>query len=60
MDNEQKDKKKRKREKTEHELASLYYFAKVSGSGNEYKCRLCPNVIRTMKMVLVILIYGLM
>ena len=49
MEKEPKEMKKRKREKTEHELASLFYFAKVLGTENEYKCKVCPNVIRTLK-----------
>ncbi len=43
--------KKRKKTVTENEAASLFYFEKVlpDDSCCDFKCKICPNVVRTMK-----------
>lgn len=40
---------KKRKTQTEHETASLFYFEKVSPDANDFKCKVCPNVLRTMK-----------
>ncbi len=42
------NKKKRKRTPTENELVSLFYFEQIDET-QEYKCKKCPNVVRTKK-----------
>jgi hypothetical protein len=40
---DQSQKKKRKRDRGEHELVSMFFSDKIWGSEEQYKCKYCSN-----------------